>query len=509
MQKTNTNSRTLVLTLAFVGCVLVLAATSFWGSLALEDIIARKSVAAQAQGNHAQSDMMHDAMRADVLSARQTGTEGGDPGGAAAVLEDLTAHGTSFVDSLEQNLKLPLPDTLRQKIRAVQPAVRAYHEAAEQAARLALQPGGEFAVAWPAFQEQFRTVETRMADISRALGAWEAAVSAEAAQTTNLVNLVLVATAIVALLVAFLSYTFNRQTFRQYEAEVEAERARQQNLQAELAGRFEATVARIMGAVVQSSADVAAAADRMSHSAETAHAGTEAVSGAISSSSDSVQTAASASEELSASIHEISRQVERSVDLVHAAVEDARQTDTTVQGLAQASQKIGEVVKMINDIASKTNLLALNATIEAARAGEAGKGFAVVASEVKNLANQTAQATEEISAQISSSQAATMQTVSAIRAISNRIAELDHIAVAIRTAVGEQGSATQQIARSMAQAAAGTQAVAQSVDNVARAASDADTAADDLSKLSTRLTGDAESLRTEIDRFLRTLRQAA
>src|SRR5262249_15463735 len=158
--------------------------------------------------------------------------------------------------------------------------------------------------------------------------------------------------------------------------------------------------------------------------------------------STNVQTVASAAEELNASIGEIGRQVTQSAQIAGKAVSEAERTQATVRSLADGAQKIGDVVKLINDIAGQTNLLALNATIEAARAGEAGKGFAVVASEVKSLATQTAKATEEIAAQIGAIQNATGDAVGAIDGIGKTIAELSHIATAIASAVEEQGAAT-------------------------------------------------------------------
>src|SRR6185312_4421364 len=161
------------------------------------------------------------------------------------------------------------------------------------------------------------------------------------------------------------------------------------------------------------------------------------------------ETVASASEELSLSVGEIGRQVTHAAEIAGKAVNETRSTDVTVKGLADAAHRIGEVVQLINDIASQTNLLALNATIEAARAGDAGRGFAVVASEVKSLAGQTAKATTEISEQSAAIQAASDETVTAIQNVANVIAEIDQIGIAIASAIEEQGSATQEISRSV------------------------------------------------------------
>ena len=176
------------------------------------------------------------------------------------------------------------------------------------------------------------------------------------------------------------------------------------------------------------------------------------------------------------------------------------------QGLADAAQKIGEVVGLITDIAEQTNLLALNATIEAARAGEAGKGFAVVASEVKNLASQTAKATEEISAQIQGIQASTDESVTAIGAITQTIEQVDQIAAAISAAVEEQTAATQEIARNVEEASAGTNQVNSNISEVSAATQVTGDVAQTIQRESLSLSEDAEKLKSEIQRFLAGIR---
>ncbi|TAN52603.1 MAG: HAMP domain-containing protein, partial [Rhodospirillales bacterium] len=185
-----------------------------------------------------------------------------------------------------------------------------------------------------------------------------------------------------------------------------------------------------------------------------------------------VNAVAAASEELSASVQEISRQVSQSTQVANSAKEEADRATAQVAGLAKAAESVGEVVNLINDIASQTNLLALNATIEAARAGDAGKGFAVVAGEVKSLANQTAKATDEISAQISSIQQATGDAVKAIETIARTIERMTSITASIASAVEEQSAATQEIARSAQQAAEGTRMVSSNVAHVSQSTSE-------------------------------------
>lgn len=216
----------------------------------------------------------------------------------------------------------------------------------------------------------------------------------------------------------------------------------------------------------------------------------------------SVRTVASAAEELTSSIFEISRQVTESSRISQEAVAEANRTNDTVQGLARGSDKIGEVITLIQDIASQTNLLALNATIEAARAGEAGKGFAVVASEVKNLANQTARATEDIATQISEIQTSTSHAVNAIEGIGKTINQINEITAAIAAAVEEQGAATSEISRSAQQAAGGTKTLTDNISSLSEAALKTGKAAGELTEAGKALNSSSEKNRTLIEQLM-------
>jgi methyl-accepting chemotaxis protein len=224
--------------------------------------------------------------------------------------------------------------------------------------------------------------------------------------------------------------------------------------------------------------------------------------------SSNVQTVAAASEELSASITEIGRQVAHAATIAGRAVDETRRTDSTVQGLAETAGRIGEVVKLISDIAGQTNLLALNATIEAARAGDAGKGFAVVASEVKSLANQTAKATEEISAQIAAVQKVSKDAMDAIQGIGSTIDEVSAVATSIASAVEQQGAATQEITRNTQGAARRTKDASDSIAGVTAGADATGAAAHNVKSAAETLGLRTEQLRGHVDAFLSTIRAA-
>ncbi len=275
-----------------------------------------------------------------------------------------------------------------------------------------------------------------------------------------------------------------------------------------LADDFEAKVGGVVTEVSTQANRMQESATQLTATAEETSRQATAVAAASEEASTNVQTVAAATEELSSSISEISRQVTESARMSGKAVEDVGRTGQTVEALASAAQKIGNVVQLISEIASQTNLLALNATIEAARAGEAGKGFAVVASEVKSLASQTARATEEIGAQINEIQAATGQSVEAMRSIGETIASMNSIASTIAAAVEEQGAATSEIARNVQQAAAGTSEVSSNITGVTRAAEDTGTAAGMVQKAAADLGGQANDLRNAVEQFLRQVRSA-
>jgi methyl-accepting chemotaxis protein len=280
-------------------------------------------------------------------------------------------------------------------------------------------------------------------------------------------------------------------------------------LQRQMADRFEADVKSVVGAVAKATKDMQRVAGEITSSVNGTSERATAAAAASEEASASVRTVAAATEELASSVAEIGRQVVHSSGVADAAVVKAGQTTEMVGSLTAAGEKIGDVLRLIGAIASQTNLLALNATIEAARAGDAGRGFAVVASEVKELASQTAKATEEIAGQVTAIQSATGDCVIAIGGISDTIREISGIATTIAAAVEEQDSATREIARSVQHAAAGTSEVSHNVAGASQAADQSRVLADDVLVASGELSQHATALLESVDTFLAGLRDAA
>ncbi|UTW56039.1 methyl-accepting chemotaxis protein [Kordiimonas sp. SCSIO 12610] len=300
----------------------------------------------------------------------------------------------------------------------------------------------------------------------------------------------------------------NAQLERQRQREEEAEQARAERRREmlSLAEHFEASVRGVVEGVGQSARSMQAAAEGLTSTANDTSNKSEVVAHAAEQASNNASMVANAADELSSSVREITSQTNQSSAAARDAVSRTEAAASDVNELVNAAQKIGDVVNLINDIAEQTNLLALNATIEAARAGDAGKGFAVVASEVKSLANQTAQATQEISDQVTGMQSATTTAVNAIEQIRDTITNIDSTAVSIASAVEEQDASTQEIARNVAEVSAGTQEVRGNITSVSEGAAQTGNAASELLGAAQQLNHQSDELSREVDEFLRQIR---
>lgn len=547
-------------TMAIITSVLIviLSGISLYSSRNLNKALGEVATTGQALGNFLLGDMMHDALKSDVLGSLLV--SGGDQVSDQAALEgDAKEHVETFQQSLIDNEALPLPAEIIAAIAKVKPALDAYIATSQSLMKLSFQDRKQAISQMPEFFKAF----DQLAEDNEKVGEMiENAVVTNheraefAAQTANTAIIGASALALVlfagiaifilrsieaplllcadalkrissgdteitidyqsndeigAIAEAVISYRdsvvhTNTMTADQEKKRVESEK-RTQDVE-QMTSEFDSIATKAFQTLSTTAAQMKTTAEEMSDTANQTSQRSTTVANASDQASANVQTVATASEELAATINEISGQVAQASNVANEAVNEVNSAAGKVQGLANSAKKIGEVLSLITDIAEQTNLLALNATIEAARAGDAGKGFAVVASEVKNLANQTAKATEEIGGQITDIQTATQDTVSAIEEIGKIVRQVSEISTTISAAVEEQGAATQEIARNVEQASTGTLEVSSNIADVQQATAETGAKSGEVVDAAALLASQCSELDKQFETFLKKIKAA-
>ncbi|WP_395023022.1 methyl-accepting chemotaxis protein [Dongia sp.] len=533
--------------------LIAVSALGVWGTIEAVRGSAQINTVSTAVRNHMEADMMHDALRADVLYALRegkTGNKDAQPGIAA----DTADHIKNFEEHVEANKELDLPAEARKSLDDLDPVLSPYIEAAQKMVDTAFTDNYAAQRGFDDFMKTFETLEEKMGATGDAIQESANTIQAEVnskTQTSFILLAVIIAVSVIAV-VAVLTLTarsvvrpvkaitramgslaagdlateipgrnrkdeigamadalevlkensLRAQHLSGQQGEVhDAQRRRAEALE-RLCQEFDTEMSRNLSDVANSLQTMQSAVGSMAKSAEQTAGEAGHANEASAQTASSVGSVASATGELSNTITEITRQVAQSNQIAGEAANQARQTNEQIKGLAIAAEKVGAIVQLINAIAGQTNLLALNATIEAARAGEAGKGFAVVASEVKNLASQTAKATEEIASHVGAIQTETQRSVSAIQSVAAIIEQINQITASVATAVEQQGAATQEIVKSVDQASGGTREVTESINTVVGAAGESRNAAARLTEVTGALSTQSQSLRAGVERFL-------
>ncbi len=473
----------------------------------------------QAGRSVMQADMMHDAVRADVLRSLLFGGPA-----STATVKELADHSSALKDSLAQVHQASLGSKVDAAVTAVTPAVDAYLRSAEQISTQAGQNTAAARAAYPKFQVAFDQLAAQLPSVSARVTehATEVAAGATGRRTsaTRLLAVTDISVSVMFVLIGWLVTWSVTGPLRQTAVVLEAlaQGRLDQHLDVDskdevgqMAKALNAALVRLretmsaMGnnaqGLASSSEELSAVSSQMTGSADESAKQANLVSAAAEQVSRNVQTVATGTEEMSASIREIAKNAHDAAGVAEQAVQVVETASVTVAKLGESSAEIGNVIKVINSIAAQTNLLALNATIEAARAGEAGKGFAVVANEVKELAQETSKATEDIGRRIEAIQSDTAAAVAAITEISGIIAQINDTQSTIASAVEEQTATTNEMGRNVTEAATGSNEIAENITGVARSASDTTAAASSTSQAADELARMASDLRELVGQF--------
>lgn len=537
--------------------VLCLVAVSQWAFSRKQSQIEAMDLVARITQRHMEGDMMHDAIRGDVLSAilARTQSNSGDIDVAA---EELTSHYDNFKENLTSNQAENLPDEIKSVFNEALAALEEYNKSARQVI-LTTKQGYDYTSAYQDFKEKFDVMEEENEAISEKIQAWATSINSEADAFSSIATTLLIIISCISLAAAsFIPFYSTFTLFKPQRSlikamqditngkldikiigdkrndeigeisktvaifrenavkkiELEENQKRQELLAAEekkkamedLATKFESRVQGIISTVSSAATQLYSTSDSMTKIMSEASLKANSVSSASEEAAHNVNAVASATEEMSASVSEIAQQITKSTSAVKLAVAEMQKADQTSKMLEDATNRIGEIVDLIQDIAGQINLLALNATIESARAGEAGKGFAVVANEVKSLANQTTTATDEIASNIGSIQEVSKQVIHALGSIKSAIENVDSIASAISAAVEEQSAATNEIASNMGTAASKTSEINNDIGGVSAASTKANESANQVLGAAKMLSVESEKLNSEVATFLSEIR---